>query len=112
MPPHGHYGDSNPIRWNKQLGQFEMQCVDCRDKREASFWPITLEFWYPRTLRRCRACDLERRSRLEREKRRTDPVFRASQNRKAAAYYQANSDVLRPKNTLRNRAWREKRRAA
>jgi hypothetical protein len=46
----------NGARWRDDTG-FEGKCDYCLD-----WWPLTLEFWYPKTgLKKCKACHLEAR---------------------------------------------------
>lgn len=113
MPAHGRYGETRGVRWDPDLGEFKMKCDDCsrRGHGIACYWPITIEFWNPTSMQRCRACNLDRKRRLEREARRDNPEHAGRLREKNRAYYAANRDVLSMKNTIRNRNWREQRRA-
>lgn len=89
-------------RWNPEMGEFEMQCPECRIKGRNSYWPITLEFWHPRTVIRCRACHEERDRNIKRELRK-DPARRARDNAAVAAWRERNPGY----NTETSRLWRK-----
>jgi hypothetical protein len=74
-----------PARWNPDLKEFELQCPDCVAKCRQSYWPLSIEFWNPRTVRRCRACIAERDRDKQRE-RRKNPAARAHDLEMAAAW--------------------------
>lgn len=49
-----------PVRYREDVG-FELRCPSCARQREpgGSFWPLTIEFWWPeRSMTMCRACHL------------------------------------------------------
>lgn len=88
------------VRYRTDVG-WEMRCDDCRHRHIASFWPLTMEFWNPRNLARCRACHRERKNAYERASeskreylRRYRPACRGAIAIKNAAYYAANRERL------------------
>lgn len=97
-------------RWNPALGEFELQCPECRSRGNESYWPLTLEYWSPRSVRRCRACHLER-DRAKQRARRLDPDARARDAATSAAwreshpgYNSATAALWRAQNPERKRA--------
>jgi hypothetical protein len=74
-----------PARWNAELGEFELQCPECVSKCRNSYWPLTIEFWNPRSVRRCRACHLEG-DRAKKRALRQDPAVREKNRRDSAAW--------------------------
>lgn len=108
MPPHGHYGSTRGVRWDSETELFEMKCDDCSASGQQSYWPLTVEFWNPRTMQRCRACDYERRRRMERERRKSDPAFRQARLERAKAYYHANKPVVSLKHKEYMREYRKR----
>ena len=72
------------VRWDAQMSEMQLRCEDCsKGGRTQSYWPATLEFWYPRLgLQRCRACHNDRRRAVRRTK-----MDAAAKQR---AYYAAN----------------------
>jgi len=115
MPSHNRYGDLSNVRYDPDMGEFLLRCPDCVSDGRC-WWPLTLEFWNPRrspggkTMQRCRACDAERKSRLERERIVVDKEYAARRRASARAYYHENKDVIQPKSTIRNREWRARKR--
>ena len=80
-------------RYDPTLQEFQLRCEGCREKGRASFWPLTLEFWVPRkSMARCRACHNEDRNRSTRDRRASDPEYRA---REQAANRQARREMGR-----------------
>jgi len=105
---HGHYGETRGVRYNPDIGDFELKCDDCVGKRNTRcYWPLTLDFWNPRTMQRCRACDVERRARLQREKRKADAVFAEAERQRNRTYYKENKAVMNMKHTLYMRGYRK-----
>lgn len=79
---------------------FEMRCDACLD-----WWPIDLEFWYPRRgLSRCLACSRAGRREVI-QKFRASPERRAAERAAHRAYWRANAPEI-------NARRREKARAA
>ena len=110
MPPHGKYGETRGVRWDPGEGEWILKCDECAAKQSTKYyWPLSLEFWNPRTMQRCRACDKERRARLTREKRRADAVFTNQERLRNRVYYRENKDTLRSKHTLYMREYRKAR---
>jgi hypothetical protein len=58
------------FRYRSDVG-FERRCDICHD-----WWPVSLEFWNPKWLSRCRACALAWRREYQNEKYAEDPKFR------------------------------------
>jgi hypothetical protein len=100
------------VRWRVEVG-WEMRCRDCQAKRQAAYWPLLPvgEFWDPRNLARCHACNRA----LKRQRERTSASRRRYIARyrqecrgaiaiKGAAYYAANRERL----NAYNRAYRAK----
>ena len=108
MPSHGHYGETRGVRWNPDIDGFEMRCDDCARYDRMCYWPLTLEFWNPRTMQRCRACDKARRARTER-KRHNDLSYAERRRLASADYYRKNRVQLNAKNRARRKARREAR---
>lgn len=80
------------IRWPKD-SEPTLQCQQCFE-----FWPLSLEFWEPSHLRRCRACARARRrdyTRAYMRERRKDPAYRAAERVAKGADYRANADRRR-----------------
>lgn len=69
MPAHGKYGLTSLVRYNKAEDEWSMRCADCAAADRACWWPIGIEFWDPRSLLRCRACETAKRRRQDRERR-------------------------------------------
>lgn len=94
------------VRFNRDLGDFEMRCDSCAYKRGPRYWPLTLEFWNPSAnMLRCRACIAEMK-RLERK------AYSRPQLDRNRAYYWENRDLLRLKQADYYRSHREQRLAA
>lgn len=98
MPPHGHYGKTSNVRWvfdgpAPDEGHWQMRCPEC-DPTKGCWWDLTIEFWDPRTLLRCRACDRRRRRRSDRNRK----AARAAYNRQ---YRKENRDWLLAKRRQR-----------
>jgi hypothetical protein len=93
------------VRWNPDLGEFELQCADCRDRGDASFWPITLEYWRPQRTTRCRGCWLVY-DRTKRRAARQDPEVRAREAAAVAAWRKRNPGY----NVETAQLWREQNR--
>ena len=75
-----------PVRYDKADGEFLLRCDSCVALKRNAYWPITLEFWEPRSgLQKCRACH-NLAKRLARRK--TAEEKRAAQR----AYYYAHRD--------------------
>ena len=93
------------VRWNEDTQSFEMWCPDC-DKYEhgATFWPLTLEFWHPGRLQRCRACERAGKARRIAARRKADPEW-------YARMLAETRDAKRAKNYIYNRTYRERRKA-
>lgn len=93
------------VRWNADTDSFELWCPECeRHGGGATFWPLTLEFWEPGRMQRCRACERGRKARAIAERRFRDPEW----------YLRTLADVReqkRFKNSLYNRRYRERRKA-
>lgn len=104
------------VRYNAALGEFELQCPDCRDNSKASYWPITIEFWLPRSLIRCRACWREldalrrRRARLSAEARAKDARRTAEWRRRNPGYNVETARIWRQQHPERKRE-QDRRRA-
>jgi hypothetical protein len=91
------------VRFNRDLGEFEMRCDSCATKRGSRYWPLTTEFWSPgATMLMCRACVLEKKSLARKADRR--PRHEANRT-----YYRENRDLLRIKQADYYRANREQR---
>ena len=75
------------VRYDKAEDEFIMRCDACAAAgKQKAWWPISLEFWEPRSgLQKCRAC-LNLAKRLARRK--TAEEKRAAQR----AYYYAHRD--------------------
>lgn len=111
MPAHGKYGETRGVRWNPEVDAFTLKCDDCAKRGDACYWPLTLDFWNPRTMQRCRACDADKRARMEREKRRADNAFAEERRARARAYYRENKAVMSMKHTIYMRERRARQRA-
>lgn len=95
-------------------GEFEMRCDDCSAAGHGtSYWPLTLEFWWPsmlssdgkrtgRSMVRCRACWLVRDAKNVRERIRRDSALRDR-------VYAANRAYKRENNAAVNFKMRERR---
>lgn len=99
------------LRWTGE--EFEARCSDCKDKKQACYWPITREFWDPRNLQRCRACNKDRRRKIEVSSYRR--LYQAEYRRQTAEvqafksreYYAANRDEVKARNRVYYEAHRE-----
>lgn len=111
MPAHGKYGNTRCVRWDDDTQSFMLRCEDCSAKTGARFWPLTLEFWNPKTMQRCRACGAEKARKRERDKRRTDPAWAAEQRRKSMEYYVENKPVVAMKHKEYMKDYRARKRA-
>ena len=93
------------VRYSEATEGFEMFCPDCeRYNRGTTFWPLTLEFWAPGRLQRCRACERALTARQIAARRKADPEWYArmlAETRSAKA----------AKNYIYNRTYRERRKA-
>jgi flagellar motility protein MotE (MotC chaperone) len=88
------------VRYDPDLGEFQMRCGDCSRRSERAFWPLTLEFWEPKHgMNRCKACHNEIKARRVREALRADPA-------RKAAKYAANREQRR----VKGRIYEERRR--
>lgn len=91
------------VRYRADVG-FEMRCDSCARSRDARYWPLTTEFWWPtRGLSQCRGCHLHDDARKLREKRAADPEFRARVNARNAKYRAEAREAQRVKDQER---WR------
>ena len=107
------------VRWRDDTG-WEFKCGYC-----AEWWPLTGEFWWKRSMSRCRACWLEYQKGYQNERYANDPVFRAGKRDAAKlsawkdrqlnpdtmkarkrAYYLANREPILRK--ARARYWRNR----
>jgi hypothetical protein len=83
------------VRWRRDVGPdggFEGQCEACLE-----WWPLDLEFWYPRrSLRHCRDCE-RTKTRLRLAKLREDPAVRAQYVADNRAYYEYARDAINAK---------------
>ena len=103
MPAH-HLERTRGVRYNKLTEEFELWCPDCeRYTKGQTFWPITLEFWNPHTLQRCRACETDKHNRMEAARRTANLEAMRARNRE---YYLANRHILRIKDNARKAAAR------
>ncbi len=91
---------ASPVRWRPDVG-FELRCPRCAEKKVASFWPLTDEFWDKNRMSSCRACERERQRDAKRLRYQTDPAFRARMVATVAEY--RHGDVV-GKRTAYNRA--------
>ncbi len=98
MPPHGRYGNTAIVRYRSAEAEFEMRCPDCARADRQCYWPLTVEFWDPRSLQRCRACEAAKRARYDREKRQADPEWAKNKARK---YFVANKRTINLKRNHR-----------
>ena len=89
------------VRWSEDGQCFELRCTDCLDGR---YWPLTLEFWAPGQLQRCRACEKARAARNIAERRKNDPVWYEKQKAEIREY-------KRLKARLHSRNYRERQKA-
>lgn len=93
------------VRWSEDTQGFEMYCPDCDHfNYGATFWPLTLEYWEPGRLQRCRACNRALTARRIRERRKADPEW-------YARMLAETRDAKRAKNYIYNRTYRERRKA-
>lgn len=88
------------MRYRPDIG-FERRCESCAKRRGQCFWPVTLEFWDPATLKVCRACYLERQARWRREAYRRSEAYRAQQRRRVRDYRAAVRGVQHVKDAER-----------
>ena len=66
------------VRWDPDMGEFQLRCTDCASKGRTAYWPLTPEFWQPDWgMTRCRACWNERKAARQRARWRSDPEWRA-----------------------------------
>jgi hypothetical protein len=66
------------IRWDSEMGEFQLRCPDCATDHGPRYWPLTADFWEPQWgMTRCRACWNERKARRNRARWRSDPAYRA-----------------------------------
>lgn len=87
-----------PVRYSADLQGFEMRCEDCQRRGVAYFWPLTVEFWEPGSMRRCRACNAAKK-RADEKKRRQGKM--AEIHGAHRVYYWENRDVLLMKQRAR-----------
>jgi hypothetical protein len=88
------------VRYREDVG-WELRCEACAFRRqEASYWPLTLEFWSPeRGMGRCRACWNDRRQRQRKGIRSIDVIAR-------------RTAAVRESKRLRAAEWQRRKRAA
>lgn len=112
MPAHGLYGNTRGVRYDFKEQEWLLKCDDCeRYGRVRCYWPLVIDFWNPRSMQRCRTCNLERKRAIDR-KARMDPAIRAKRNEDARRYFQANKgEAQRFKNRERQREWRARKKA-
>lgn len=115
MPPHGRYGETRGVRWDPELRAFTLKCDDCAANGKTAYWPLTVdevtgqpEYWNPRTMQRCRACDADQRRRKERERTRNNPELREARRIAAKQYYCENKDVISMKHSEYMRGYRRR----
>lgn len=98
-------------------GSWELRCERCAALRRVgpTYWPLTLEFWDPTAMTRCRACHKE----VKRQKNKSS-YARDEERRKAAlasgrAYYRALDDeerrIMMDKKREQRRRWENEWRA-
>lgn len=69
------------VRFDRELGEFQLRCADCARRGGQAYWPLTLDFWSPKHgMSRCKACWDARRAARLREALRNDPERRAAKN--------------------------------
>lgn len=90
--------ESRAVRWTPEGP--ELRCANCSERGGVTaFWPITEEFWNPRNLKRCKACNLA----LKRQKAKAaywaDPE---THRRLAHDYYRRHAKVIRLKQRARH----------
>lgn len=73
------------MRYRADTG-FERRCESCAAKGGACFWPVTLEFWRPPSLKTCRACYLERQAGWRRVAYLRSEAYRAQQRQRVREY--------------------------
>lgn len=112
------------VRYDPEMGEggtFLMRCDDCASRGESTaYWPLSLEFWLPNTLQRCRACTNARkraRHRMTAEERRAYNrkwYMLDHENRLAYArkYMAEHKDHVNSKRRARYAAKKAKERAA
>lgn len=110
MPSHGRYGETRGVRWDPELRDFVMKCDDCARKGHRSYWLITLEFWNPRSMQRCRACNMEKKRTDEGARRRSDLAYAKRRREYAKRYYEENKPVVAMKHKIYMRAYRKRQR--
>lgn len=107
MPAHGLYGETRGIRWDREEECFTAKCNRCAAINQTRcYWPLTLEFWNPSSMQRCRACNAD----LKRIKQRVyagTPEQRAKARVYARTYYHENRDAVR----VKQREYKRRRRA-
>jgi len=89
------------VRYDHDLGEFQLRCGDCARRGMNAYWPLTLDFWAPKHgMNRCRACHNAIRARRLREQLRSDPARKAEK-------YAANREQRR----IKGRIYEQRRRA-
>lgn len=70
---------TSPVRWDPDLGEWQLRCDSCVTKGQQHFWPLSKEFWEPRYgMTQCRACHKAALARKARERLANDPIRRAA----------------------------------
>ena len=109
MPPHNLYGNTRGVRWDPKEQEWLLKCDDCSRKAEKCFWPLNLEFWNPKSMQRCRACNLVLK-RIKAKESRSKREVRERNRLAAKAYYIENRRVMNMKHAIYMRETRAKER--
>ena len=108
MPNHGHYGNTRGVKWDEDLQGFTLKCDDCmRHGNTQTYWLLTRDFWNPKSMQRCLACNLDKKRRDAREKRR-DPAIREAHRIRSAEYYIENKRTVNMKHVVYMREYRKR----
>lgn len=85
------------VRWSPDGP--EMRCDECADKGGvAAYWPLTPQFWDPRNVQRCRACNLGRKRAKAKAKYWADPE---THRQRAIEYHELHRRVIQLKKRAR-----------